>query len=144
MDASTSAAGSVLIDLCFPRMFVAAYLLMGSARQAEELMLESVRHLDSKATLNGCLSWKAITGAIARSAADSAPDGAAPIQLPNELLRVLRLPCRLRRCYALRVLMAMPRQYCAGLLRIAVEQVDVNTFLAARELSEMASGETQI
>jgi hypothetical protein len=138
---SPAPAGSVVIDTCLSRIFVAAYLLMGSAKQAEALSLESIRQLDIEATRNGCLSGMAIAGAIVRENPDSgqAP-GEAPVALPVELLRVLRLSPRLRRCFVLRILMAMHRNYCAGLLGIEAEQVDATAGLAARELADMATG----
>lgn len=134
-------AGSLVIDHCLSRIFVAAYLLTGSARQAEALSAESIRELDIGATRRACLSWKAVVAAIMRGESDSeqAPDE-RPLALPIELLRVLRLSPRLRQCFVLRVLMAMPRQYCAGLLCIAAEQVDANCDLAAQELALIATG----
>lgn len=137
------AAGSVVIDKCLSRMFVAAYLLTGCARQAEAVVLESIQKLDVQATRDGCLSWKAIAGAIGRGggASEPAPDQAPAKLLPVELLRVLRLSPRLRQCFVLRMLMAMPRHYCAGLLRIDAEQVDADSCQAARELANMVAEE---
>jgi len=37
--------------------------------------------------------------------------------------------------------MTMPRQYCAGLLRIDAEEVDANSLLAAQELANFAAVE---
>ena len=137
------AAGSIVIDKCLSRIFVAAYLLTGSAQQAEAMMLESIQQLDIDATRNGCLSWKSIAAAIARgcSGAEQRPDEPSTA-LPIELLRVLRLSPRLRQCFVLRVLMAMPRQYCADLLRIDAEEVDASSRLAAQKLANIAPMET--
>jgi hypothetical protein len=134
-------AGSVVIDNCLSRIFVAAYLLTGSARQAETAVSESIQQLDINATRGGWLSWKAVAAAIVRDDAEAgqAPEQ-PPVPLPVELLRVVRLSPRLRLCYVLRVLMAMPRQYCASLLRIDAEQVDTDSCLAAQELATMAAG----
>jgi hypothetical protein len=99
--------------------------------------------LDTNATQAGCLSWKAIDAAIIRG--DREPDHTAadtPAALPIELVRVLRLSQLLRQCFVLRVLMAMPRHYCAGLLRIDAEQVDASCCLAAQELARIMAGET--
>jgi hypothetical protein len=136
------AAGSIVIDKCFSRIFVAAYLLTGNATQAEAVTLESLERLSIHATWNGCLSWKAIAAAIVPEDPDSepAPDQ-APASFPVELQRVLRLPPRLRQCFVLRVLMAMPRHYCAGLLRMDAEQVDANSCLAMQDLARMVTGE---
>lgn len=133
---TASAAGSILIDKCRSRIFVAAYLLTGSAKQAEKAMLESTQQLDINATPDGCPAWKAIVAAIMRRYRDSAETSdEAPTILPIELLRVLRLSRRLRQCFVLRVLMAMPRHYCAGLLRIDAEEVDANSGMAAQKLA---------
>src|ERR1035438_7383164 len=42
-------AGPLVVDKCLSRMFVAAYLLTGSTKQAEAAMLESIRQLDIQA-----------------------------------------------------------------------------------------------
>jgi len=137
------AAGSVVIDKCLSRMFVAAYLLTGSAKKAEAVVLASIRKLDIQATRDGCLSWKAIAGAIVRRDRDSeqAPEEPPATLLPVEMIRVLRLSPRLRQCFVLRMLMSMPRHYCAGLLRIDAEQVDADSCQAARELANMVAEE---
>ena len=130
------AAGSIVIDKCLSRIFVAAYLLTGSAIDAEGVTLESIQQLDINAAPNGCLPWKAIAATVTRGNLDSErPRDETPTALPVELLRVLRLPPRLRRCFVLRFLMAMPRQYCADLLRIDAEEVDANSCLAAQHLA---------
>jgi len=135
-------AGSVVIDRCPSRMFVTAYLLTGSAKQAEAVLSASIPKLNAKATRDGSLSWKAIAPAILRGDPDlEPPRDETPEPLPVELQRVLRLSRRLRQCFVLRVLMAMPRQYCAELLRIDAEQVDANCRLAAEELARLAAGE---
>jgi hypothetical protein len=139
----TDLAGSVLLDNSLSRMFVAAYLFTGSAQQAEAAIIQSIQELEVTATRNGRLSWKAFTGALLRYDPDAArmPDEAPAMLLPVELRRVLRLSHRLRQCFVLRVLMAMPCRYCAGLLRIDAEQVAAYSRLAARELAEMAAAE---
>jgi hypothetical protein len=141
VSAAGSLAGSVVIDHCLSRLFVAAYLLTGCARSAEAGTMESVQQLDMPATPQGCLPWKAIARTMVHAVPDSArPPAAAPSrQLPAELLRVLRLPSPLRQCFVLRVLMAMPGHYCACLLHLDAAQVDANTHLAARELASMAA-----
>ena len=138
---TVSAAGPVVIDKCLSRVFVAAYLLSGSAHHAEGIVLESIQQLDIQAVRSGCLSWKSIAAATLRGDPNSGEklDEASAL-LPIELQRVLRLSPGLRQCFVLRVLMAMPRQYCAGLLRIDAEEVDVNSYLAARELASNPVG----
>ncbi len=131
-----------MIDRSLSKMFVAAYLLTGSARQAEAVVSESIQQLDVDATRAARLSWKAIAAAILRAEPNSEPVAdEAPVALPVELLRVARLSPRLRQCFVLRVLMAMPCHYCAGLLRMGAEQVEANSSLAARELAGIMAGE---
>jgi len=136
-------AGPLVVDKCLSRMFAAAYLLTGSTKQAEAAMLESIRQLDIQATRGGCLSWKAIAGAIMRGNPDAeqTPDETPATLLPVELRRVLHLPPSIRQCFVLRFLMAMPGQHCAGLLRMDAQQVDANSHLAARELANMVAAE---
>ena len=131
MQGTALAPGSILIDQCLSRLFVAAYLLTGSAKLAAGAMSEGTR-----------LSWKAIAAAIQRGTPDAEepPDAASTI-LPIELRRVLRLSPRLRQCFVLRLLMAMPRQYCAGLLGIDAREVDAASSLAAQELANMADAD---
>ncbi len=135
-------AGSIVIDKGPSGIFVAAYLLTGSAMRAERVMLESIQHLDVGAYRSGRLSWKALDHAMLQedTASERAPEEPPIIPLPVELLRVLRLSTSLRQCFVLRVLMAMPPQYCAGLVRMDVEQVEANCCLAAWELAKMAGG----
>jgi hypothetical protein len=132
------AAGSIVIDKCLSRIFAATYLLTGSAIDAEEVTLESIQQLDTDAAPNGFLPWKAIATAVMRGNPNSeqAP-GETSTALPVELLRVLGLPPRLRQCFVLRYLMAMPRQYCADLLRIDVDEVDASSCLAAQQLASI-------
>jgi hypothetical protein len=135
-------AGSLVIDNCLSRVFVAAYLLTSSAKQAEAVAAESIRKLDIDAIRRGRLSWKAVRGVIARGTPEAEQTlGGQPLGLPVELLRVSRLSSHLRQAYVLRVLMAMPRHYCAGLLRIHAEQLDANCSLAAQELARIATAE---
>lgn len=134
-------AGSVVIDPCLSRIFVAAYLLTGNAEQAEAVASESIQQLDISATRDGRLSWKTLAAAILQR--DPGPEQMhheAPMALPVELQRVLRLPPRLRQCFVLRVLMAMPRHYCAGLLHMGADQVEANSSQAAQVLASIVTG----
>ena len=139
-DATALQAGSVVIDGSLSRIFVAAYLLTGSARRAEQLMLGSIRQLDIQRVPGGRLSWKALGAAFLESGSEpeQTPDDTPWMPLPAELRRVLRLSTRRRHCFVLRFLMAMPRAYCAGLLRMDAAEVDALCALAARELTDMA------
>jgi len=140
LDGTALEAGSVVIDGSISRTFVAAYLLTGSARRAEQLVIDSIRRLDVQAIRSGRLSWKALDAAFLEgdSEPEQAPDETPSVHLPAELSRVLRLTARRRQCFVLRFLMAMPRAYCAELLRIETADVDIHCTLAARELTELA------
>ena len=142
LQGAASSAGSIVIDKCLARIFVAAYLLTGNTQQAEGATVESIQQLDLNATRSGCLSWKAIAASITPGNPDSegTPEEAST-ELPIELLRVLRLSPRLRQCFVLRVLMAMPRQYCAGLLQIDPREVDANSSLAVQQLARIVAAE---
>jgi len=137
------AGGAIVIDQCLSRAFVAAYLRTCSARQAEAAVSESIQRLDIDATRAGLLSWKAIAAATLRADPIAGHTfDEAPVALPIELLRVARLSPLIRQCFVLRVLMAMPRNYCAGLLRMDAEQVDINSCLAAQELAGIIAADT--
>jgi hypothetical protein len=140
LDGTALEVGSVVIDGSFSRTLVAAYLLTASAQRAEQLVLDSTHRLDMAAARGGRLSWKALDAAFLEI--DWAPEQAADekvcIPLPAEWRHVLRLSPRRRHCFVLRFLMALPRAYCAELLRIEAAEVDVNCDLAARELTDMA------
>ena len=131
------AAGSVVVDRCLSRTSVAAYLLGGGAAGAESLPPEGPRRLPIDAIRDGWVSWKAVPAAVPGKLDSQPPSPGSPEFLPVELQRVLRLSTRLRQCFVLRFLMAMPRQYCAGLLHIDAEEVDANCSLAAQDLARM-------
>ena len=133
-------AGSVVVDGHPSSVFVAAYLLTGSAKQAATAAADSVQRPVIASTRDICPSWKAAAPAIMRGDPNAEqPLDEAPVSIPAELRPVLRLSPRLRQCFVLRVLMAMPANYCSGLLQMDVEEVDANSCMAARELAAMAA-----
>jgi hypothetical protein len=144
-DEGIVSTGSIVTDNCLSRIFVAAYLLTGSAACAETAMLDSIQGLPLDANIAGRLSWKTVVAAIMRKKSHlpckvEEPDDAV-LGLPVELRRVARLTPNLRQCFVLRILMAMPRLYCAGLLNIEPDQVDATSYVAAQELAKLVRGE---
>jgi DNA-directed RNA polymerase specialized sigma24 family protein len=125
--------------------FITAILLTGSVEQAETAMLEGIRSLDIDATLEEELLPTIVSAAMdpRQWSARRSPEEMAQAAslLPVELQRVLRLPTDLRHCFVLRLLLAMPREFCARLLGLDVGSVDRDTSLAAQALAQIVQGE---
>jgi DNA-directed RNA polymerase specialized sigma24 family protein len=124
---------------------VAAILLTGSVKHAETAMLEGIRSLDIDATLEEELLPSIVSAAMdPRQWSGRRPPeemAYASSLLPVELQRVLRLPMDLRHCFVLRLLLAMPREFCARLLGLDVGTMDRDTSLAAQALAQIVQGE---
>ena len=125
--------------------FITAILLTGSVKHAETAMLGGIRSLDIDATPEEELLPMIVSAAMdPRQWSGRRPPEEmvyAASLLPVELQRVLRLPMDLRHCFVLRLLLAMPREFCAHLLGLDVGRVDRDTSLAARALAQIAQGE---
>jgi DNA-directed RNA polymerase specialized sigma24 family protein len=121
--------------------FVTAILLTGSVKHAETAMLEGIRSLDIDATPEAELLPTIVSAAMdpRQWSGRRAPEEIAYASslLPLELQRVLRLPIDLRHCFVLRLLLAMPREFCARILGLDVDTVDRNTSLAAQALAQI-------
>ncbi len=91
-------------------------------------MLKAIGWIDSAAIPEEGLILTAARAAIAASQqieAEEQPNGLASI-VPKNLRGVLTLARKLRLCFVLRLLLNIPQQGCAAILRIAPE--DVNRF----------------
>jgi hypothetical protein len=124
--------------------FRAAVLLTGNLKQAEEAMLEGIRLWNSEAASD--LLQKTATAAVERSlnAISHSEDLTQTFgHLPTELQRVVRLPASLRRCYVLRILMALPGATCAMLLGLNPLAVNRNACWAAQILARIVQAEVE-
>jgi len=118
---------------CLAKNFITAILLTGSAKQAEAAVLDCT---DSPNLLGTAAAAIRRTAVHPRETTD---EGAAAELLPVELRNVLRLPSELRRYFVLRMLMAMPRESCAALLKVDTARVDEATCQAVIELARIAN-----
>lgn len=120
------------------KAFVTALLLSGSPEMAEDALLEGMRSSDNSGISDDDLLQQVAAAAVRTEAAPFAQAGA--VQLPVELHNLLHLPPDLRRCFVLRFLVALPREACARLLRLGVQQIDE---LACRAAAALARIEAQ-
>ena len=124
--------------------FRAAVLLTGNLKQAEEAVLEGILLWNSEVApdllqkTTAAAVEKNLT-AISRSEDLSQTFG----HLPVELQRVLRLPASLRRCYVLRILMALPNATCSMLLGLDPHAVNRNACRAAQILARIVQAEVE-
>ena len=131
---------------CLETTFITAILLTGSVKQAETAVLESIRSLNVDArTDEELLLRTTVAAAMDPRQRYRRPQpeevSQASSRLPVELQRVLLLPTDLRQCLVLRLLMTMPREFCARLLGINARKVDRDTCLAAQALAQIVQGE---
>jgi hypothetical protein len=113
----------------FPgKHFLTAVLLTGNVQRAEAAVLESIGSMDLDQTAASAIRADQFPGRSHR---------VAPL-LPAELKRVLQLAPDLRRYFVLRMLIGMPRERCAALLKVDSVQVDQGTRMAMTELARIA------
>ncbi len=124
-------------------LFITALLLTGHVPVAEATMLRGLEWLDDPDTASNeellrtaviasqCLDSRKMRQPHRETERDSS-------FLPRELQDVLELPDGLRQCFVLRILRAMPREWCARLLGLDAAAVDRNTAMAAQSLAEVS------
>jgi hypothetical protein len=131
------AANQVLQRLGINRIFLAAYLITGSAAQAEHAMLEAIDSWSADRSESDLLE-QTIRAALQPKDEQAQPAGnrADPEcgRLAGELQAVVRLSPQLRHCFVLRVLVGMSRQACSQLLDLTRQGVDQHTCAAMRSL----------
>jgi len=123
--------------------FTAAVLLTGNLLDAETVLLEAINprsHGDPGDRTTAILPERVAVAVINMGSArePDLPGGDYPCALPREIRTVLRLAPELRQCFVLRVLMAMPHDFCARLLRLDRKTLDWKITLAAQALAEMS------
>jgi hypothetical protein len=121
------------------KAFITALLLTGSLERAETAVLEGVRFSDLEETAGKSLLQGAVEASIPSHSEipeqrTEELDKASSI-LPFELQRVLRLSTDLRHCFVLRVLLGLPREVCARMLRLDIRQIAERTSAAMQELA---------
>ena len=130
------------IEHVISRAFLTAHLLTASTQQAENAVTEALVSWDPHGDNEGALLDRILEAAV-RAPCDRSlstfrePDSTAAL-LPAELRAVLRLPSQLRRCFVLRILAALSRQFCGQLLHLHPHRVDQYTSAALRCLPALA------
>jgi hypothetical protein len=125
-------------DVSLSPAYLAAILLTGSAQSAEQAVVRGLYATDMNAT-NEELLRAAVIGSteIMRTARQHEVARGVP-PLPIELQNVLQLPTRVRQCFVLRLLLAMPEDFSARLLDLDVGVLDRNIALAAQALAQVS------
>ena len=129
------------IEHVISRAFLTAHLLTASTQQAENAVTEALASWDPHGDNEGALLDRILEAAV-RAPCDRSlstfrePDSTAAL-LPAELRAVLRLPSQLRRCFVLRILVALSRQSSAELLHLRSDQVDQYTAAALQCLPDL-------
>ena len=109
-----------------------AHLLTASIQQAEGAVLEAIHGFDSDRDTEEVLVRNAILAAV--ECPPTQPRSTESFE-PIELQPILGLPENLRKCFVLRVLVGMPRQACARLLRLNACAVNDYTCAALQRLA---------
>jgi hypothetical protein len=136
---------SVLRDAA-NRAYITAFLLSGSAERSEAAVLKSIRLMNSDVASGEELFQRAVHAAIELGEVSGQRVeelGLDSSTLPFELRCVLHLPQYHRQCLVLRVLVRMPRETCARLLRSELNQVDEGTHAGLLELGAIM-GQTPV
>jgi DNA-directed RNA polymerase specialized sigma24 family protein len=120
--------------------FITALLLAGSMERAEAAVLEGITSLNPDDISDGPLFTAAVLSASVTQQTGGLEEHMEIAErtssiLPLELRKVLHLPPPLRRCFVLRMLAGLPREVCARLLHLEVQQVDERTCAALPMLS---------
>jgi hypothetical protein len=119
------------------RAFVTALLLTASAERAEAAILKGTK-VDLGAMPAEALLRGIVTAALEPQyeTLEQPPEQLehASHMLPIGLRHVLHLSTDLRHCFVLRVLVGLPREICARLLRVDAGQIDERTCTAMLEL----------
>jgi DNA-directed RNA polymerase specialized sigma24 family protein len=126
------------------RAFLMAHLFTGSSEQAERATLEALDLWNPDVETEEVLLHRVVDGAASQVISNRPNLGGA--YLPDELRAVLKLAPQQRRCFVLRILVGLPAQVCARLLRLHPRRVDQLTsaaveFLVAAEYAEYSDVE---
>jgi len=110
------------------RAFLVAHLLTASTKQAESVTLAALDSWNPDEEPEEMLFQHVLDNAASKQ--DSNRPDPAREYLPDELLAVLQLAPQLRRCFVLRILVGLPAEVCARLLRLSPRRVDQFTCAA--------------
>ncbi|HYZ86005.1 MAG TPA: hypothetical protein VE621_16460 [Bryobacteraceae bacterium] len=119
-----------------------AMLLTASASLAEEAVMQAIEWMDRSEELLRMTVVASIKITPSEQKHGFIGDG-LPV-LPDELQDLVQLPLRLRQAFVLRLLLAMPRDFSAGLLDLDLSTLDQMTTLAARILAQRSLRRTAV
>jgi hypothetical protein len=130
-------AGVAMTNEVLGRPFITALLLTGSTEETEVAVLEGIKAMERHSFRGDALLQGTIAASIPTNIREELDEGQEQTSsvLPVELRRVLRLSQELRRCYVLRVLLGLPREICARMLRTEIHRIDELVCVSARALA---------
>ena len=114
----------------------AALLLTGNAVSAERTALQAINSLDPQQVTAETLLRRTIELSIQSVACRQGSDLEEQWPgLPVELKNVLEMKAPLRHCFVLRVLLGLPEELCAGLLKLSRSEVGAHACAAMNWLA---------
>jgi hypothetical protein len=119
------------------KSFITALLLVGNVCDAEAAVCNAIDSMDLDQPSAGSLIRLTVVAAIRSAEVESGVgdySSAIPL-LPLELSRLMSLAAGFRKCFVLRILLAISREECARLLRISLTQVDERACAGAQQLA---------
>jgi hypothetical protein len=127
--------------------FLIGLLLTGSIQQAEDAVMESVDCSDTGDLCGERIFRRVIHSSLGltfpRSASDTIDDDSAAV-LPLELRRVLYLPRELRECFVLRMLIGLPGESCAWLLKVDPSEIGSRLQKAVTKLAGFCADDAEV
>ncbi len=132
------------ISVAMGRIFNVALLLTGAATSAEHAVIEALSSLDPETVTAEALLRATIAMSVRHAEIYDAefnnPEADYPA-LPIELRNVLEMEPALRQCFVLRVLLGLPVEVCASLLRLNKCQIAANVCVAMQSLANTRENE---
>ena len=123
------------INEAVQRMFLAAFLLTGSAAGAEYVVQESISNADGANVSCEAAFQAMLLAAVATRPARFQQQETELLSLPAELRGVLLLPPELRQSFVLRLLLGLSVSQCSKMLSLDARQVESNAVSAALALA---------
>ena len=127
-------------DVSLSPAYLAAILLTGSAQSAEQAVARGLEATDMNSTNEELLRATVIASTeIMHSAKQYEVVVRGVPFLPIELQNVVQLPTRVRQCFVLRLLLAMPEDFSARLVELDAGALNRNIALAAQALAQVSN-----
>jgi hypothetical protein len=132
---------SLVTEEDLAKSFITALFLVGNVREAEAAVCNAIDSMDpDQPSVESLIRLTVVAATRSAEVESGVGDYSLAIPLlPLELRRLMSLAAGLRRCFVLRMLLAVPRVECARLLRISVSQVDERACAGARLLARASA-----